>query len=70
LIKNKKRVAIEQFFSRFKEYLDLKKQGIYGKKNVMVYTYFICIGMLIIGYINQCSGYSPCSVKIFLRKFT
>jgi IS5 family transposase len=70
LNKHKKRVAVERFFSRFKEYLDLKKQVIYGKKNVILYTYFICIGMLIIGYINQCFGYSPRSVKTFLRKFT
>ena len=65
-----KRVSVERFFSRLKDYLDLKKLGIYGKKNVILYTYFICIGMLIIGYINQCFGYSPRSVKTFLRKFT
>jgi transposase len=70
LNKHKKRVAVERFFSRFKDYLDLKKLGLYGKKNVILYTYFICIGMLIIGYINQCSGYSPRSIKTFLRKFT
>jgi transposase len=70
LEKYKKRVAVERFFSRLKDYLDLKKLGIYGKKNVMLYTYFICIGMLIIGYINQCFGYSPRSIKTFLRKFT
>jgi len=65
-----KRVSVERFFSRLKEYLDLKKQGIYGKKNVILLTYFICIGMLIIGFINQCLGYSPRSIKTFLRKFT
>jgi transposase len=70
LNKYKKRVAVERFFSRFKEYLDLKKLGVYGKKNVILYTYFICIGMLIIGYINQCFGYSPRSIKTFFRKFT
>ena len=70
LEKYKKRVAVERFFSRLKEYLDLKKQRIYGKKNVILYIYFICIGMLIIGFINQCFGYSPRSIKTFLRKFT
>jgi len=70
LEKYKKRVAVERFFSRLKDYLDLKKLSIYGKKNVMLYTYFICIGMLIIGYINQCFGYSPRSIKTFFRKFT
>jgi transposase len=70
LEKHKERVAVERFFSRLKNYLDLKKLGIYGKKNVILYTYFICIGMLIIGYFNQCLGYSPRSIKTFLRKFT
>jgi len=70
LEKHKERVAVERFFSRLKDYLDLKKLGIYGKKNVILYTYFICIGMLIIGFINQCLGYSPRSIKTFLRKFT
>jgi len=70
LDKYKKRVAVERFFSRLKEYLNLKNQGIYGKKNLILYIYFICIGMLIIGFINQCFGYSPRSVKTFLRKFT
>ena len=68
--KHKKRVAVERFFSRFKEYLDQKKLKIYGKKNVILYTYFIIIGMLIIGYINQCFGYSPRSIKTFFRIFT
>ena len=70
LEKNKERVAVERFFSRLKDYLDLKKLSIYGKKNVILYTYFICLGMLIIGFINQCSGYSPRSIKTFFRKFT
>jgi len=70
LEKYKERVAVERFFSRLKDYLDLKKLGIYGKKNVILYTYLICIGMLIIGYINQCLGYSPRSIKTFFRKFT
>jgi len=70
LEKHKERVAVERFFSRLKDYLDLKKLSIYGKKNVILYTYFICLGMLIIGFINQCSGYSPRSIKTFFRKFT
>jgi transposase len=68
--KYKERVAVERFFSRLKDYLDLKKLGIYGKKNVILYTYFICIGMLVIDYINQCLGYSPRNIKTFFRKFT
>jgi len=70
LEKYKKRVSVERFFSRLKEYLDLKRLGIYGKNNVQLYVYLICIGMLLIGYINQCFGYSPRSIKTFLRKFT
>lgn len=70
LEKHKERVAVERFFSRLKEYLDLKRLGIYGKNNVQLYIYLICIGMLIIGFINQCFGYSPRSIKTFLRKFT
>lgn len=65
-----KRVSVERFFSRLKEYLDLKRLGIYGKNNVQLYIYLICIGMLLIGHINQCFGYSPRSIKTFLRKFT
>jgi transposase len=70
LEKHKERVAVERFFSRLKEYLDLKRLGIYGKNNGQLYIYLICIGMLIIGFINQCFGYSPRSIKTFLRKFT
>lgn len=65
-----KRVSVERFFSRLKEFLDLKQLNIYGKNNVLVYSYIIIIGMLMMGYINQCFGYSPRSVKTFLRKFT
>ena len=65
-----KRVSVERFFSRLKEFLDLKKLNIYGKNNVLIYSYIIIIGMLLMGYINQCFGYSPRSVKTFLRKFT
>jgi hypothetical protein len=65
-----KRVSVERFFSRFKEFLDLKKLHVYGKNNVIFYSYIIIIGMLLIGYINHCLSYSPRSVKTFLRKFT
>jgi len=65
-----KRVSVERFFSRLKDFLDLKKLHVYSKNNVLVYSYIIIIGMLLIGYINHCFGYSPRSVKTFLRKFT
>ena len=66
----KKRTSVERFFSRLKEFLDLKKLNIYGKNEVLIYSYIIIIGMLLIGYVNHCFGYSPRSVKTFLRKFT
>jgi len=65
-----KRLSVERFFSRLKEFLDLKKLNIYGKNNVLIYSYIIIIGMLLMGYVNHCFGYSPRSVKTFLRKFT
>lgn len=70
LRKYAKRVSVERFFSRLKEYLDLKKHGIYGKNQVLIYSYIIIIGMLLMGYINNLYGFSPRSVKTFLRKFT
>jgi len=65
-----KRVSVERFFSRLKDFLDLKKLQVYGKNNVLIYSYIIIIGMLLMGYVNHCFGYSPRSVKTFLRKFT
>jgi hypothetical protein len=65
-----KRVSVERFFSRLKEFLDLKKLQIYGKNNVLIYSYILIIGMLLMGYINSMYGFSPRSVKTFLRKFT
>ena len=65
-----KRVSVERFFSRLKEFLDLEKLQVYGKNNVLIYSYIIIIGMLLMGYVNHCFGYSPRSVKTFLRKFT
>jgi len=70
LEKYKKRTSVERFFSRLKRFLDLKKLRIYGKNNVLIYSYIIIIGMLLMGYINYCFGYSPRSVKTFLRDFT
>ena len=70
LKKYAKRVSVERFFSRLKEFLDLKKLGIYGKNQVLIYSYIIIIGMLLIGYVNHIFGFSPRSVKTFLRKFT
>ncbi|HDD36878.1 MAG TPA: transposase [Archaeoglobus veneficus] len=70
LEKYKKRISVERFFSRLKEFLDLKKLGIYGKNNVLIYSYIIITGMLLTGYINSMFGFSPRSVKTFLRKFT
>jgi len=70
LKKYRKRTSVERFFSRLKEYLDLKKLHIYGKKMVRFFAYLFCIGMLLIGYINHMLGFSPRSVKTFLRMFT
>ena len=59
LEKYKKRISVERFFSRLKEFLDLKKLGIYGKNNVLIYSYIITVGMLLMGYINHCFDCSP-----------
>lgn len=66
----KKRTAVERFFSRLKEFLDLKKLNIYGMETLKLYTYLICIGMLLVGYLNQQLGHSPRSIKTFLRIYT
>jgi hypothetical protein len=68
--KYRKRTSVERFFSRLKEYLDLKKLQLYGKEHVRFFAYLFCIGMLLMGYINHMFGYSPRSVKTFLRMFT
>ena len=70
LEKYRKRTSVERFFSRLKEYLDLKKLQVYGKEHVRFFAYLFCIGMLLMGYINHMFGYSPRSVKTFLRMFT
>lgn len=69
LEKYKKRVGVERFFSRLKEYLDLKRLEAYDRDAVQLYIYLVCIGMLLIGYINYSLGYSPRSIKTFLRRF-
>jgi len=66
----KKRTAVERFFSRLKEFLDLKKLNIYGRETVQLYAYFICIGMLLVGYMNHQLGHSPRSIKTFTRTYT
>jgi hypothetical protein len=68
--KYKKRTAVERFFSRLKEFLDLKKIKIYGRETLQLYTYLICTGMLLIGYLNHQLGHSPRSIKTFLRTYT
>ena len=68
--KYRKRTSVERFFSRLKEYLDLKKLQLYGKESIQFFAYLFCIGMLLMGYINHMFGYSPRSVKTFLRMFT
>jgi hypothetical protein len=65
-----KRVSVERFFSRLKDFLDLKKLQVYSKNNVLIYSYIIITGMLLMGYVNHCFGFSPRSIKTFLRKFT
>ena len=70
LEKYRRRTSVERFFSRLKEYLDLKRLQLYGKETVRFFAYLFCIGMLLIGYINHMLGYSPRSVKTFLRMFT
>lgn len=65
-----KRVSVERFFSRLKEFLDLKKLRIYGKQTLELYTYIILSGMLLIGYFNHLLGHSPRSIKTFKRLYT
>lgn len=68
--KYRERTSVERFFSRFKEHLDLIKQRIIGRKNVEIYCNIICTGMIVVGFFNQQNGFSPRSVKTFLRKYT
>ena len=67
--KYKKRTSVERFFSRLKEYLNLKKLNIYGKQTLELYTAIILTGMLLIGYINHLLGHSPRSIKTFKRLY-
>lgn len=68
--KYKRRTSVERFFSRLKEFLDLKKLRIYGKHTLELYSYIILTGMLVIGYFNQHLGHSPRSIKTFKRLYT
>lgn len=65
-----KRVSVERFFSRLKEFLDLKKLRIYGRHTLELYTSIFLTGMLLIGYFNQLLGHSPRSIKTFKRFYT
>jgi hypothetical protein len=67
--KYKKRVSVERFFSRLKEFLDLKKLRIYGKHTLELYTSIILTGMLLVGYLNHLLGHSPRSIKTFKRLY-
>jgi transposase len=68
--KYRERTSVERFFSRFKQHLDLRKQRIIGCRNVEIYCNIICTGILFAGFFNQQNGFSPRSVKTFLRKYT
>jgi IS5 family transposase len=65
-----KRVSVERFFSRLKEFLDLKKPRIYGRHILELYTYILLTGMLLVGYLNHLLGHSPRSIKTFKRLYT
>lgn len=67
--KYKKRVSVERFFSRLKEFLDLKKLKIYGKQALQFYLTILLTGMILIGYMNQLLGHSPRSIKTFKRLY-
>jgi len=64
-----KRVSVERFFSRLKEFLDLKKLRIYGKQTLEFYTTILLTGMILIGYMNHLLGHSPRSIKTFKRLY-
>jgi transposase len=65
----RKRTSVERFFSRLKEYLDLKRLNIRGITEVKLFSYLICIGMLLIAYLNEQFGCSPRSIKSFIRRW-
>jgi transposase len=67
--KYKKRVSVERFFSRLKEFLNLKKLKIYGKQALQFYLTILLTGMILIGYMNQLLGHSPRSIKTFKRLY-
>jgi transposase len=65
----RKRTSVERFFSRLKTYLDLKRLNIKGITQVKLYSYLISIGMLLIAFLNDQMGYSPRSIKSFIRQW-
>jgi len=69
LKKYRRRTSVERFFSRLKEYLDLKRLRIKGITQVKLISYLISIGMLLIAYLNDQVGCSPRSIKSFMRRW-
>ena len=64
-----KRVSVERFFSRLKEFLDLKKLRIYGIQALQFYTAILLTAMVLVGYMNHLLGHSPRSIKTFKRLY-
>ena len=64
-----KRVSIERFFSRFKEFLDLKKLRINGIQALQFYIAILLTAMILVGYMNHLLGHSPRSIKTFKRLY-
>ena len=65
----RKRTSVERFFSRLKEFLDLKRMRIKGITQVKLFSYLIIMGMLIIAYLNEQLNCSPRSIKSFMRQW-
>jgi transposase len=64
-----KRVSVERFFSRLKDFLDLKKLRIYGRQALQFYLTIFLTGMILVGYMNHLLGHSPRSIKTFKRLY-
>jgi len=69
LKKYRRRTSVERFFSRLKEYLNLKQMRINGITKVKLFSHIISIGMLIIAYLNEQFHCSPRSIKSFMRRW-
>jgi len=65
----RRRTSVERFFSRLKEYLNLKRLQLKGMTQVKLFSNLISIGMLIIAYLNEQIGCSPRSIKSFMRRW-